>query len=208
EWLLFCEDHHSRMCKTLLFPQLPSFQVIDCQSRTVVPWVYEDTGRVFLTLSYVWGNAYIESLGVDGALPALLPAVIEDSITVTLRLGYRFLWVDRYCIPQTDEAAKAIQIGNMNLIFEHSELTIIAASGNDPSYGLPGVNGNPRRTYPSVTIKDHTFHPFLSNAAHEITHSMWNTRGWTYQEALLSRRCLMFTDSQVFFQCRGMHCQE
>src|ERR1700677_1024332 len=27
-------------------------------------------------------------------------------------------------------------------------------------------------------------------------------RGWTYQEAILSRRCLIFTDQQVYFVCR------
>lgn len=27
-------------------------------------------------------------------------------------------------------------------------------------------------------------------------------RGWTYQEAMLSRRCLIFTDLQVYFVCR------
>src|SRR5262249_38696863 len=29
----------------------------------------------------------------------------------------------------------------------------------------------------------------------------WNTRGWTFQEKLLSRRLLLFTDQQVYFKC-------
>ncbi|KAF2187979.1 hypothetical protein K469DRAFT_568100, partial [Zopfia rhizophila CBS 207.26] len=29
----------------------------------------------------------------------------------------------------------------------------------------------------------------------------WNKRGWSYQERLLSRRCLIFTTYQVYFQC-------
>lgn len=36
-----------------------------------------------------------------------------------------------------------------------------------------------------------------------ITRSDWNTRAWTFQERLLSRRCLLFADSRVFFQCRS-----
>ena len=42
----------------------------------------------------------------------------------------------------------------------------------------------------------------------DIAKSKWNTRAWTYQEALLSRRRLVFTPRQVYFQCRGMHCVE
>jgi hypothetical protein len=36
----------------------------------------------------------------------------------------------------------------------------------------------------------------------------WSTRGWTLQENLLSRRCLVFTETQTYFQCWHMHCYE
>lgn len=35
-----------------------------------------------------------------------------------------------------------------------------------------------------------------------IQASKWATRGWTYQEARLSRRCLVFTEHQVYVVCR------
>ena len=35
-----------------------------------------------------------------------------------------------------------------------------------------------------------------------IRNSKWNTRAWTFQERLLSRRCLLFTKGRVYFQCR------
>lgn len=41
----------------------------------------------------------------------------------------------------------------------------------------------------------------MDNPRREIEASKWNTRGWTYQEFLLSRRCLVFTDTQIYFQC-------
>jgi antitoxin component of RelBE/YafQ-DinJ toxin-antitoxin module len=38
--------------------------------------------------------------------------------------------------------------------------------------------------------------------------STWVTRGWTYQEGVLSRRCLVFTNEQVYWECRGMAVNE
>lgn len=38
--------------------------------------------------------------------------------------------------------------------------------------------------------------------------SKWNTRGWTYQEGLLARRRLVFTNDEVYFQCQSMDCLE
>ncbi|PHH89267.1 hypothetical protein CDD83_6386 [Cordyceps sp. RAO-2017] len=37
-----------------------------------------------------------------------------------------------------------------------------------------------------------------------IRASEWATRGWTYQEGVLSRRCLVFTPEQMYWECRGM----
>lgn len=35
-----------------------------------------------------------------------------------------------------------------------------------------------------------------------IQESAWSSRGWTYQERLLSTRCLIFAEGKVYFQCR------
>ena len=43
---------------------------------------------------------------------------------------------------------------------------------------------------------------------HAINASKWSTRGWTYQEAVLSRRRLVFTEHQVYFECNVMNCYE
>src|SRR3569833_1515156 len=36
-----------------------------------------------------------------------------------------------------------------------------------------------------------------------IEKSSWNSRAWTFQERMLSRRSLIFTQDRVFFQCRA-----
>jgi hypothetical protein len=39
-------------------------------------------------------------------------------------------------------------------------------------------------------------------AENYIRKSVWNTRGWTFQERLLSPRNLIFTAGRMYFQCR------
>jgi hypothetical protein len=33
--------------------------------------------------------------------------------------------------------------------------------------------------------------------------SVWNNRAWTFQERIPSRRCLVFAEGRVYFQCRS-----
>jgi hypothetical protein len=73
-------------------------------------------------------------------LPAILPTSIKDAITVTQKLGLRYLWIDRYCISQTNEYRRNSQMGQMNLVYNNSEIIIIAAAGKEPAYGLSGVS--------------------------------------------------------------------
>ncbi|EWZ33609.1 hypothetical protein FOZG_13321 [Fusarium oxysporum Fo47] len=70
----------------------------------------------------------------------LFPQTIEDAITVALQVGINFLWVDRYCLPQQECPEKREQIQKMHKIYREADLTIIAAAGDGPDYGLPGIS--------------------------------------------------------------------
>jgi hypothetical protein len=59
-------------------------------------------------------------------------------------LGKRYLWVDQYCIDQTDEVAKSRQIRHMDRVYEGAYATIVAGAGPDAEFGLPGVTERPR----------------------------------------------------------------
>ena len=65
---------------------------------------------------------------VNGILPPTLPATTDDAITVTLKLGFNYLWVDHFCIDQTDQAEVKRQIGMVDLIYLNAKLTIVAAA--------------------------------------------------------------------------------
>jgi hypothetical protein len=48
----------------------------------------------------------------------------------------------------------------------------------------------------------------LSSAEWLVETSKWSSRGWTYQEGLLSKRRLIFTDQQIIWECNSMHSTE
>jgi len=123
------------------------------------------------------------------------PKLIKDSIDVTLALGFQYLWIDRYCINETE---KQWQIEQMDVIYSESQLTIIAAA---PGNGLPGVNGTPRTSQPYLQLGDFEIISALLDLRQHIRETEWWTRGWTYQEGLLPVRKLIFTRHQLYFQC-------
>lgn len=204
-WMATCKTHHSKHCGRTDFSQIPGFRVIDCKTRMIVT---VDSSHVeYVTLSYVWGQGNDERTS-GNELPNELPRTIDDSIRVVNFLGYHYLWVDRYCIPQDNIAEKTKLIDCMGLIYENSAFTIIATAGEDPTYGLPGAGSTSRTPQSYVQVGAQFVTMFSTTAIEEITTSKWNTRGWTYQEALLSRRKLVFSEQGVIFQCGAMHCIE
>ena len=200
----YCSWHHSSCGRQYAREALTFFRVIDCKMRQVI---VAEPGCQYLALSYVWGapaRAFDENpRGLDNC-----PKVINDSIDVVLMLNFRCLWVDRYCIDQLDGEDKHHQIQQMDLIYASAVATIIAAAGDDPGYGLPGVNGTVRRPQPQLRIRGSLLASSLPHPSVSINRSKWATRGWTYQESILSRRRILFTDEQVLFECNGMHCTE
>ena len=73
-------------------------------------------------MSYRWGQQERRRF-TEGPLNDILSPLIEDVIGVTLKLGYRYLWVDYYCIDQEDAEEKAVQIAQMDVIYGTSETT-------------------------------------------------------------------------------------
>ncbi len=214
KWINLCQVMHTTVCM-IKGPSTVRYQkLIDCRTRTLVP--AED--HPYVALSYVWGTIPEVFKFTDGSeqLPTKVPRTIEDAITVTQKLDFRYLWVDRYCINQkpNDEQGKeekAYQLGKMDLIYMNAIITIIAAAGSNSNYGLPGVGYQKRKSQYLTACTKIGKHFFITTADSPTTSlykTEWNTRGWTFQEALLSRRRLVFTEEQMYFECHGMYCCE
>lgn len=197
-----CRQHHGAHCEVRKPPELHQIRVIDVESRKVIP--YPD-GCDYFALSYVWGGV----MPAPDALEAgTLPQTIEDAITVTKIMGWRYLWVDAMCIDQTPNptpeqwAEKEKQLKMMDMIYSSATLTLIAMAGTNSNVGLPGVSPrNPRATQIKESIGGLTFFTVPPVVTAERAVSTWASRAWTLQEEVLSRRHLFFTSTQVEFQC-------
>jgi len=209
-WIRYCEKYHKKLCSRGRGMAVHrNLFLVDCDTYQVVA---APNGAQYVALSYVWKISKQGQQSSDtklpSQLPSILPLVVKDSIKVTKLLGYRYLWIDKYCIDQNDAAMKHIQIRHMDSVYETAEITIIAASGIDEDFGLPGVSIQRRKTQPIANLGNITVASTMQDPHTSIRNSRWATRGWTYQEAVLSRRRLVFTSEQIYFECNAMNCWE
>ncbi|KAM0323996.1 hypothetical protein ACHAPQ_008501, partial [Fusarium lateritium] len=134
-----------------------------------------------------------------------LPATIQDSINLARLMGWKYIWIDLLCIRQNDAKDKNILVNKMHRIYEQASFTIVAAGGQDANAPLEGLF-SPRSPETSAEITFDTktsilapSRPALSDLLAQTT---WARRGWTFQEDVLSRCCLYFTATEVFYSCR------
>ncbi|PNP59166.1 hypothetical protein THARTR1_01414 [Trichoderma harzianum] len=221
KWLRDCEMQHLPYCRGLgqeidKLPLPQKFRLVDTIDDCII---LAPPDCRYIALSYVWGQSAILKLNGDNAEKfvrpgsltrhmADLPKTIQDAIHVVRSMGERYLWVDSLCIipesPQREE-----QIANMDSIYGAAVLTIVAACGSDANAGLRGVRKGSRIFSQSAATIWHDLTLVAAASPGDIAESIWATRGWTYQEQLLSQRLLVFTtEGQVVWQCASSHLLE
>ncbi|KAK5124780.1 hypothetical protein LTR85_001493 [Meristemomyces frigidus] len=215
-WVHICSGHHDHAalddCAQLRLQQVPhmvGFRAIHTESGNILPL---PAGARYAVLSYVWGPAqWLPStadypLSSEASSPATaFPPTVQDAVELANRLAFEWLWVDRFCINQQDEAEKASLIPFIKDIFALAELTIVAASGNGAHTGLHGVRKTLREVEkPLAMISKHgtlTVLPTPSSFNSLLEDSAWRTRGWAFEEHVFSRRLLYIFPNEVIFSC-------
>lgn len=142
-WLKDCQIDHSACKPSASRGTLPT-RVIDVGSSDggTVPRICETNGVTgdYIALSHCWGGGQplkttkenISSMKT-GIPWAKLPNTFQDAITVTRRLGLRYLWIDSLCIVQDDAQDWEREAANMAVIFESAYLTIAATAATNGS---------------------------------------------------------------------------
>ena len=166
-----------------------------------------------------------------------LPKTIADAMELCDRMGQRYLWCDQICIQQDNDLDMMEQVSRMHLIYSQATFTIIA-SGLNADSGLPGLNSErPKQLETTVFIRTRplsegdsdeeeiagenaadAFKPLTllgtlssqkDNFDHYLANEPWYGRGWTMQERVLSGRNLIFSNEQVYWECKeGSYCEE
>ena len=174
--------------------------MFDCRERKVVAY---DGKSDYLTLSYVWGDhsrAQVRSNPQGRFAMGSLPRTIEDAILVTLNFGKTYLWIDRYCVDQVNPDRMKSQINDMSHVFRHSWATIVSLGADDQT-PLPGVTADRPKLRLVETPQCDLLAPGIATNT-LVKNSVWNTRAWTFQEAVLSMRLLLFAESEVHLMCK------
>lgn len=228
-WLSTCAEHHVECSNVRTMPiqtqsnkrslinhpiasqLLASLRLINVNRRCIEEFRDPLHQTHYVALSYVWGmpsqktaltkDTY-EAFQREGGIPPM-SQVLEDVLIVAKRLEIEYFWCDVMCILQDDHEDKKANIANMAFVYSNAYLTLIAACGNDAEAGLFGVS-RPRSHQPYVELKDIAllrpssqpqFRPGLP------IQSKWSNRAWTMQEAILSKRRLVFLEDQVCWSC-------
>lgn len=222
-WIHICDSEHINTCRDESDGISAPLLNLIAQGRlrfldvTLGAIVAVDNMQRYLALSYVWVDAM---KGFMARMPAtVLPTTLgresvrpieRHSLPKTLRevwsfmemIGERYVWVDALCVNQSDAEETAALIPEMGSIYGNAYFTIIAATGHDADAGLyPSKKGREDPTMFNWHGKRCALLPSVEDPESVVGRSKWASRAWTYQERLLSRRSLVFTDSELFFTC-------
>ncbi|KAK1753779.1 hypothetical protein QBC47DRAFT_415530 [Echria macrotheca] len=172
-----------------------SFGVIDVVDKRLcsLPLENNEPAR-FVALSY---NVSLRT--ETGGLSEVwdrFPRTIRDALKLVEDIGgkihggdgksrpIRYVWIDLLCIVQDRPRSWKFNARNMDLIYGNAAFTICAADGANSNAGLLALHDsdkdNPRRAW--ITPE-------------------WNHRAWTFQERILSQRCVIFAGGRLYFQC-------
>lgn len=227
-WIDVCHSHHNHNCGNYGDASVedmrlrPYFGVVDVQDMKLTSLPRDS---IYVALSYTWGKAavfattkaHIKSLQEpNGVLKYMdhIPRAVKEAIELVRYLGLRYIWVDSLCIVQDSRDSLWLNLNMMDQIYGNSHFTLCAADNPDATAGLVALHRSMRNAEEKIQVPQRLkqrieeYAPGVRLMVSQLTEiyvqkTRWSTRGWTFQERVLSTRCLIFAQGQVFFQCRS-----
>ncbi|KAM0146350.1 hypothetical protein ACHAPG_011182 [Botrytis cinerea] len=209
-WMIDCFDH--RLCRETI-GALPTRVIYIDENPSIAPRLVESKGQVvsYATLSYCWGRKgqlqlkKANHLQFLNALPVqLLSMTTQDAIRVTRALSIKYLWVDALCIIQDSTEDKLKELAVMGEIYSRSVITIGAANGDYADAGL-FAKRDPHRQRPCPIYEIETngskTQIFAELPRDDEQGTILDSRGWIFQEEVLSARTLKFCSDGLRWSC-------
>ncbi|RDW66550.1 hypothetical protein BP6252_10185 [Coleophoma cylindrospora] len=226
-WLRHCSANHSCSAKLSGFDDYKPKRLIDLEhlgdDPSYVRLVDGATAESpYATLSYCWGTAVQKILTTTAVLPSYMksvdpkttPKTFQQVFEVTKNLGIRYIWIDALCILQDSALEWVEESAKMGAIYSNSWVTISVDWSSDPNSGcyrdtkqnfqhdaesqLMKIMNTSKDGIPRLLYCGENYKADLP----EIETAVLATRGWTFQERLLSPRILHYTDKQTYWECR------
>ena len=187
----------------------------------LVDGVFLDPFTEYVTLSHCWGGGMPIRL-TKNTLPALrqgvaasnLPKTFAEAAETTLRLGYRYLWIDALCILHDDEQAVLKEIGQMHKVYAEAILNIAATASRDDASGIFYARNVAALQQPVIEVRgqgitDGVYKCLRSTVWHDLVDSSpLSERAWVLQERCLAKRTLHFSRNEILWECQHMLCSE
>ncbi|KAJ3520380.1 hypothetical protein NM208_g13727 [Fusarium decemcellulare] len=227
EWVQTCISSHEGCCQAIsdgaIFdPFLANLPTRCIEVTATGAHLKETLGEAgsYVTLSHRWNSEteivkttpfnYQER--ISGADLGSLSKNFDAAITIVRKMRIKYLWIDSICIVQARDDWDQ-EKWRMGQYYQHALFTI-SAIGNGAQQ-LPGSSflgtQSPRSLvrlpfkqggvqkgsvyfYKRDQNADRLFHIDVNN-------SELNSRGWVFQERLLSKRIIYFTHRESFLEC-------
>lgn len=140
-----------------------------------------------------------------------LPPTFQDAIHFARRLRLRYIWIDSLCILQDDEEDWLKESAKMSYIYSNAYLTIAATRSSGDSGGCYSagtesdkdfmINVSGPNTTSTMYAREKTIHLNMPPSAGSPDPFPLLSRGWFYQERLLSPRVLHFGPKELLWEC-------
>lgn len=206
-WLTDCNENHYGCRPKQVVTELPRrlIYVSKAKQRIVETSELHSNKEAinYIALSHKWGQmpegAVTTTTNIEDRMVMLsyeaMPLSFKHAITITIALGYNYLWIDSLCILQGPDGDFNENADKMQTTFSGADCVLAACSAEYAGSGflnarLPGVNIG--EVYVAADTEDFE---------RDVLRSPLQQRGWVLQERALARRTIFFTNTQMYWEC-------
>ncbi|KAH6463713.1 hypothetical protein HBI57_054820 [Parastagonospora nodorum] len=173
----------------------------------------------YVSLSHCWGkrqNCITTRKNIAKRIAGVpwkqIPQTFREAMQLTIKLGVRYIWIDSLCIVQDDAEDWEVQSALMSEIYQNAVLTIAATSSSGDNEGSSKRIGNRAPDIEvalpedvgtcRIGVRRPLDHFDVQTAGGLLDHFPLLTRGWAFQERLLSPRVLHICEFELVWECR------